>query len=76
MCTKASRPFYSHCVQGILLKIRNSEKGLSKSLKEINYFFLRNRSLSTDRIMKKQKGQELVKSRSSGYKTSSEKFLY
>ena len=50
-------------MQEILLKIRYFESGLSKSL-------------LTDKVIKNKRDVELVTSRSSGYKTSSEKFLY
>ena len=62
------------CTQKILLKIRYFETGLSKSLKD--YFFFRTQSLLIDEIIKNKRGFELVTSRSSGYETSSEKFLY
>ena len=51
------------------------EYRLSKSLKKVNFFF-RAQSLSVDKVMKNKQGLELVTSHSSGYKTSSEKFIY
>ena len=40
------------------------------------YFFFRTQSLLMDKIIKNKRGLELVTGHSSGYKTSSEKFLY
>ena len=57
-------------MQEILLKIRYFERGLSKSLKKGES------SLLMDKIIKNKRSTELVTSRSSGYKTSSEKFRY
>ena len=48
----------------IILKVKYFEMGLSK------------KSLSIDKTIKSKKGLELETSRYSGYKTSSEKFLY
>ena len=57
-------------MQEILLKIRYFERRLSKSLKKVKS------SLLMDKIIKNKRSTELVTSRSSGYKTSSEKFRY
>ena len=67
-------------MQEILLKIRYFERGLSKSLKKVNFIFLSNPVPFTgqnqkDKI-KNKGGLELVTSPSSSYKTSSEKFLH
>ena len=62
-------------MQEILLKIRYFERELSKSLKKANFVFSFEPSLF-DKIIKNKRGLELVTSRSSGYKISSEKFLY
>ena len=56
----------------IPLKIRYCERGSSKSLKKMTLF----QSLLIDKIMKNKRGLELVTSLSSGYKISSEKFIY
>ena len=61
-------------MQEILLKIRYFERGLPKNLKL--YFFFRAQSLLMDKIIKSKMGLELATSRSSGYWTSSETFLY
>ena len=61
-------------MQEILLKVRYFERGLSKTLKKCDFF--RTQSLSVDKIFKNIKALELATSRSSGYETSSEKFLY
>ena len=66
----------SHCTQENILKIRQFEKGLSKSLKKVNFFFFRNQSLLIDKVIKNKRRLELVTSRSPGHKTSSEKSLY
>ena len=58
------------CLLRILVH-RYFEKGLSKSLKSVNLTPQLMR-----KIMKNKKSLELVTSRSSGYKTSSEKLLY
>ena len=63
-------------MQEIILKIRYFERGLSNSLKKGNYFFFRTQPLLMDKVIKKKRDLELVTSRSSGYKTSLEKFLY
>ena len=49
---------------------------VKKPLKSWLYFFFRTQSLLMDKVIKNKRGLELVTSRSSGYKTSSEKFLY
>ena len=54
-------------------EIRYFERGLSKSLNL--YFFFQSQSLLMDKIMTNKRGMELVISRSSDYKASSEKFL-
>ena len=67
----------SHCIQEILLKIRYFERGLLKSLKKVNlFFFFRTQSFLMDKVIKNERGLELVTSCSSSYKTGSEKFLY
>ena len=63
-------------MQEILLKIRYFERGLSKSLKKVNFIFFRAQSLLMDKVIKNKRGLKLVTSRSSGYETSSQKFLY
>ena len=62
-------------MQEILLKIRYFEKGSSKGLKKL-YFFFRTPSHLMDKIIKNKRDMELVTSCSSDYKTSWEKFLY
>ena len=63
----------SHCMQEIFLKIRYFERGLSKSLKKVNFIF----SFELmGKIIKSKRGLELVTSCSSGYKIGLEKFLY
>ena len=62
-------------MQEILLKIRNSKEDYQKALKKFNFFFLLNPVPFNGQDYEKQKGLELVTSHSSGYKTSSEKFL-
>ena len=52
-------------------------EGIIKSLLKIKlYFFFPDQSLLIDKVIKNKKGLELVTSPSSGYKTSSKKFLY
>ena len=63
-------------MQETLLKIRYFETGLSKSLKKVNFIFFPNPVPFNGQSYQKQKGLELVTSRSSGYETSLEKFLY
>ena len=60
----------------IILKIKYFERGLSKTLKKVNYFFFRTQSLLMDKVIKHNRGLELVTSCSSGHEASSEKFLY
>ena len=63
-------------MQEIILKIRYYERGLSKSLTKFNYiFFFQTQFMLIDKVIKNKRDLELVTSRSSGYKTSSEKFL-
>ena len=57
------------------IKIRYFEKGLSKNLIWLDFFFW-TLSFLMKKIMKKKTGLELVARHSLGYKTSSEKFLY
>ena len=60
-------------MQEILLKIRYFERGLSKSLKKVNFIF----SFELmGKININKRGVELVTSCSSGYKIGLEKFLY
>ena len=64
-------------MQEILLKTRYFERRLSKSLKKANFiFFFQSQSLFVDKIMKNKRGMEIVTNHSTGYKTSSKKFLY
>ena len=63
-------------MQEIILKARYFERGLSKRLKEGNFFFFQAEYLSIDKIIKNKRGLELGTSGYSGYKTSSEKVLY
>ena len=56
--------------------LRYFERGLSKSLKKVNFSFLLTHFLLMDKVIKKKRGLELLISHSSGYKISSEKFLY
>ena len=52
-------------------------KGIIKNfLKSWLYFFFQTLCPLTDKVIKNKRGLELVTSRSSGYKTSSQKFLY
>ena len=60
-------------MQEILLKIRYFERGLSKS--QLCFFF-QTQSLLMYKVIKNKRGLELLTSLSSGYETSSEKFLY
>ena len=64
-----------HCTQEIILKIRYFERGLLKSLKKVNFIFSFEPSPFNGQDYRKQKEPGVVTSRSSGYKTSSEKFL-
>ena len=50
------------------------ERALSKPLK-LTFFFFRIQSLLMDKVIKNKRDLELVTSRSSGYETSSQKFL-
>ena len=63
-------------MQEILLKIRYFERGLSKSLKKLTLFFLINPVPFNEQNYQKQNGPGTSDQFSSGYKTSSEKFLY
>ena len=47
-----------------------------KALKKLALFFFRTQSLLMDKVIKNKMGLELVTSRYSGHKTSSEKFFY
>ena len=62
-------------MQEILLKIRNLKHGYQKALEKSFYFFFRIESLFMDKVIKNERGLELVTSGSSGYEISSEKFL-
>ena len=62
-------------MQGILLKI-SILKDYQKTFKKLSLFYLSNPVFFNDKLMKNKRGMELVTSRSSGYKTSLEKFLY
>ena len=46
----------SHCVQEIVVNIRYFEKGLSKTLKTVNFFFLPNTVPFNGQRYQKQKG--------------------
>ena len=80
----SSRPlFYFGKHPKQLLHARNSfknrifGKGIIKNLlKSQLYFFFRTQSLLMDKVTENKRGLELVTTRSSGHKTSSEKFLY
>ena len=52
------------------------EEDYQKALKKLTIYFFQTQSLLMDKVIKNKRGLELVTSRSSGYKTSSEKFLY
>ena len=58
------------------LKVRYSERGLSKSLKKLTLFFLWNPAPFNGKVIENKRCLELVTSHSSGYETSSEKFYY
>ena len=61
----------------ILLKTRYFERALSKSLEKVNFIFSFEPSLLMDKVIKNERGLELVTSRSAGNKTSSKtKILY
>ena len=70
-------------MQGILVK-RYFERGLSKSLKKVNFVFFPTQSLLIDQIIKNKKKKKKKKikdlepfiSCSSGYETTSEKLFY
>ena len=63
-------------MQEILLKVRYFERVLSKTLLKVNFSFSSEPSPFNGQSYQKKKGLELVPSLSSGYETSSEKFLY
>ena len=64
-------------MQEILLKMRYFERGLSKSLKKVNFIIFFEQSLLMDKVIKNKWGLELVPSRSSGHEKSSENsFIY
>ena len=72
---KASpRPLFNKFSQ-ILLRVRYFERASSKTRKNV-YFFFRTQAPVMGRIIKNKRGQKLMTSCSSGYKTSSEKFLH
>ena len=63
-------------MQEIVLTIRYFEKGLTKTFKKVNFSFsFQTQYLLTDKIIKNKRDLELVTTPSSGYKTSSIKFL-
>ena len=62
-------------MQEIILKLKQFERGLSKSLKKVIHFFSQTQSFSVDKISKNKRGLELAVSHS-GFETSSDKFLY
>ena len=58
-------------------KLKYFERGLSKTFKKVNfYFFFQTQSLLMNKVIKNKRGLKLVSCHSSGYKTSSQKFLY
>ena len=66
-------------MQEIVLKIRCFEKQLSESLKNVNFVSVSSFETSPflmDKIMKNKRGLELVTISFSGYKRSTNKFLY
>ena len=63
-------------MQEILLKLYILKEDYQKSLKKLTLFFLPNPVPFNGQSYQKQRGLELVTSRSSGYQTTSEKFLY
>ena len=64
-------------MQEILLVKRYLESGLWKLFKKVNFtFFFQTQSLLVDKVFKNKRDMELVTSRSSGYKRSSQKFFY
>ena len=63
-------------MQGSPLEIRYFERRLSKVLWKVKLFFLLNPVPFNGKVIKNKSGLELVTSRSSGYETSSQKFLY
>ena len=56
--------------------MRYFEKGLSKSLKKVNFIFFRTLLLLMNKVTKNKMGLELVPSHSPGHETNSEEFLY
>ena len=60
----------------ILLKVRYFERASPKSLKKLTLFFLSKSVPCNEQSYQKQKGSGTSDGHSSGYKTSSEKFLY
>ena len=58
------------------MKIRYFERGLSKSLKNVIYFFFQSHSYLMDKIIKKQKELGTKYQSLSGFEASSEKFHY
>ena len=61
-------------MQETFLKIRYFERGLSKTPKKLTLFFLLNPAPFNGQSYQKQKGPE-TSDHSSGYETSSQKFL-
>ena len=59
-------------MQGILLRIRYFERGLSKTFEKLTsfFFFSRIQSHLIGKVIKNKKSLELVTSRLSGYETS------
>ena len=66
----------SHCMQEILVKIRYFERGLSKILRKLTLFFLSKPVSSNGQSYQKQNQPGTSEQLSSGYKLSSETFLY
>ena len=64
-------------MQEIILVIRYFERGLSKTFKKVNFIFSFEPSpFLMEKVIKNKRDLELVTSPSSGYETSSKKFLY
>ena len=63
-------------MQEILLKIKYSERGLSKTLKKVNFIFSFEPSPFKWTKLSKKRGLEQVTSGSLDYETSSQEFLY
>ena len=63
-------------MQEILLKIKHFERGLSKTLKKVNFILSFEPSPFKWTKLSKKRGLELVTSRSLDYEKSSQEFLY